>query len=213
MRARPSQDFVLAGGDPSVLSRQDAEYLAAWDQLTPEQRSEMARHGIHGPKLERHHQPNHQAKAPDLDVLYQRHGYHYEEPVEQEVSAIALAVSRLLYAITASHHPLCSLLGQILAPALFRDHKDLELELATLSCVIAKGDDKALADVARRFGVVRATVQKRGRELRQFEIIKAIQSFAHGGTQEASEAARERATIDHKKRKETQCKPSPFNLI
>lgn len=211
---RPARESIRSQGiDSSRLSPSEVEYLQAWDEMDEGTRRALAEAGVYGPKLDQRGPVDRSVKAPDIDALYQRHGLFHEEPSEHDCSALAEALAKLLFAITRRNHPLCRLLAQVLAPAFFRDHQDLECEIDCLALVLAAADDASLAECGRRYGVGRATTQKRARELRAFEIVQAIQSFANGGRPEVSQKASIRATNVHNRTKPCkQTKPSPFLL-
>lgn len=213
--------YRLQGVDTSFLEEQDREYLEAWDQLSEEQRAEMARHGIYGPKLEHHGRVDRTQKAPDIDYIYQKRGM-IQQPEDQEAelekgnrAVVASALAQMLYAITDTRHELCDLIAQLTTPAFFMDPRDCQIELATQAAVLGRTPERSLAAVAKLFSVERATIQKRGRELRAKEIIKRIQSYMHGGKLKDSLAAKENATKDHEKKRQVRNdgKPSPFAKI
>lgn len=130
------------------------------------------------------------------------------EPLSpQAAKAVREVLTRLLWALTGSNHPLARYIAASAVPTLFLSHRDCEIALDTLSAVVGRTPEDSLAAVGRKYGLVRATISKRGRLLRADPIISKIQSFAHGGSQTASDDARYRALKYHNSKKEILCKP------
>lgn len=206
-----------AGG--SRLTSQDREYLTAWENLPEELASQMISAGIDGPIKPDSALPP--ARRIDEDEEYDPLDHIAAPQISSDEfredhadpSAVAAAMGQLLFALTDSAHPLRNLLSTVAAPTLFASPRDCEIALDCLALAIAKSDEDSQAAVARKYEVERATINKRVNHLRKNATIKLLQSFAHGGRPEASNAARERATRVHATLKKPDGKPSPFSKI
>jgi hypothetical protein len=197
--------FKKTGGDTSYLSQQDREYLEAWDTLTEEQRAEMKAAGINGPMLDRQGPVNHSADDVDPFATIPAPGampgeaMDAAEPTDEGDARemAAQAVLRVLYTLTGSRHP------------------GLRLSTDCLLAIINRTEEKSQAAIARKYGLTRAAVSKRMRDMRKGSFLGGLEIFFFGGREDVSEASRARAIRVHNKRKEnTQCKqkPSPFAI-
>jgi hypothetical protein len=192
--------------DDRGLSARDREYLQAWEQLTPEQRKEMAAVGITGPlPIERgpvNRSPRDEDEHdPFAHLAASTPDRYFDDPAESTEDSRVLAgeaVLRVLYLLTGSRHP------------------GLRLATDCLLAIINRSDEKSQAAIARKYGLTRAAVSKRLRDMRAGEFLDGLEIYFFGGKQDVAAKARVRAKRVHRKRKtlaeKTPSKPGLFAL-
>lgn len=140
------------------------------------------------------HDPFATLPAPQADK-------YFDDPCEVSSDCrqeAAQAVLRVLYALTGSRHP------------------DLRLATDCLLALINRTEEKSQAAIARKYGLTRAAISKRMRDMRKGEFLGGLEIYFFGGREEDSKAARTRATRVHNNHKEQQnlCKaPSLLEQI
>jgi hypothetical protein len=166
--------------------RMDREYLAAWENMSPEQRRELEAAGIQGPLLYRDGTPqkSEDKYEPLANAADQTHG-------EAESSKVADAVLQVLYILTQSRHP------------------RLRMSAEILTAIIGRTEEKSQAAIARKFGLTRAAVNKHFQNMRKSPGLAGLEVFIFGGRPEVSEACRSRALRVHAQKKKTLCKQAP----
>jgi hypothetical protein len=119
-----------------------------------------------------------------------------EEPEEKENSKYkaAEAVLRVLQVLTGSEHP------------------SLRLSADCLLAMINRSEEKSQAEIARRYGLTRAAISKRMRDMRKGKFLGGLEIYFFGGREEVSKKARERAIRVHNQQKGKQCKTTPSLL-
>jgi hypothetical protein len=128
----------------------DAQYEAAWNNLTVSQRRQMAKHGITGPA-----QPNYRLHKPDEETYIEKVAASSDpDPGEASESGESIVDEEFLW----------SALRRLLA--LIQSQDNVRLSMDCFSLVTGmQYDGESMADIARRHGVTRAAVSKRCVEL------------------------------------------------
>lgn len=199
--------------DARDISMRDREYLAAWDNLTATERGQMAKHGIFGPlRIDRGpvnylscgegHDPfaGIAAATPDFDQMLDRPLDGSHPPVPPTDRALAAeAVTRVLYILTASRHPRLRVAADCL-----------------LAAALGRSDEKSQAEIGRKYGLTRAAISKRMRQMRSGDLLGGLEIYYFGGRKNIAYQARERAKRVHRERRilcnQLKTKPSPLRL-
>ena len=98
------------------------------------------------------------------------------------------------------------------------DSMKLRLQAACLVAINNRSEETSQAAIARKYGLTRAALSRRLRDMRQGLFLKGLRNFHFGGNPELAEKSRVRAIRVHnysKQNKElckTTIKPSPFHL-
>lgn len=102
---------------------------------------------------------------------------------EEERKDAATAVLKVLYLLTGSNHP------------------QLRLVTDCLLAMINRTEEKSQAAIARKYGLTRAAVSKRMRDMRKGNFLGNLEIYFFGGREDLSEAARARAIDYHNNKK------------
>jgi len=130
--------------------------------------------------------------GPNQDFCFFDEKVESEAPIEYHTLA-AEAVLRVLQVLTGSEHP------------------SLRLSADCLLALINRSEEKSQAEIARRYGLTRAAISKRMRDMRRGRFLQGLEIYFFGGREDVSQKARERAIRVHAKNKSpnTQCKTTP----
>ena len=129
------------------------------------------------------HDPFATIEAPSSDREFDEP----EEPTEKMYSASEMAAMSLaiLQKIAGDQDP------------------ELRIRADCILAILNRSDESSQAAIARKYGLERATVSKKMKEIRaQDNLGRKLKIFYFGGREEDSESARQRTTEAHKKRKE-----------
>lgn len=142
-------------GDYADRQRQrDAEYEAAWKNLTPAQRKQLEKGGIVGPDL-----PTYRTCRLDDSAIIEKIAGTEELPDEPDLES-------------PDAEPCVREAGELLKAFLFRiidETRNPRLEAECISLAFGYGAAKGLTQtaLAARYGVTRAAVSKRVREIKE----------------------------------------------
>lgn len=132
----------------------DREYKDAWAKLSPKQRQQLQKAGIKGPEMPKYR--THRPEMPDVEKMAQRAVLH-----ENGYPCMPEQVKEPLRAS-----------GELLKAFLFRivdEGRNPRLEAECISLAFGFGAALGLSqtEVAKRYGLTRAAVSKRVREIQQ----------------------------------------------
>lgn len=144
-----------------------------------------------------------------------------EEPEEENIIRISAsslapakeALTQHLCIVTGTNHPFNHMIVDLVAPALGLPPEQCERTIAVIAAVVGKTPEKSLAAIGRKYPgkngtLERATISKQAREIAKHPLVKAIRSYAHCGSNERSQQAREnRIKVINKQ--QILCKPTP----
>jgi len=153
-----------------------------WDAMPAEQKAACRAAGFPGPTIEsdrrpvrrngEDHDPFATIATPDLPT---RVGRKYEDA--------ETAVLRVL---------------QILCDS---EHQSLAIQAELLLAHINRSDVRSQAEIARKYGLTRAAINKRMRDIRRNRHLSGLELYFFGGRKEVSDRCRQRAIDDHRRRK------------
>ena len=127
----------------------DAQYEAAWNNLTAAQRRQMAKHGITGPA-----QPAYRLHKPDEEAYIEKVAASYDPDHSEPLAPDGALNEEVLW----------SALRRLVA--LIQSQDKIRLSMDCFSLVTGmQYDGESMADIARRHGITRAAVSKRCVEL------------------------------------------------
>jgi len=190
----------LPAEDRNHLSDTDRNYLKAWDALTYTERCRLHKNGISGPLLAKTPRPKMGQEERDpfstIEDSCPDHRY-FDEPAEEEtvLQIAAEAVLRVLYILTKSRHP------------------QLRLSTDLLLALINRSDEKSQSAIARKYGLTRAAISKRLRDMRRGEYLQGLEIYFFGGKRDVSQQARTRAIRVHKQRKQSKSTAAPSSSL
>ncbi len=209
-------------------SKRDREYELAWARLTPSQRAEMTKAGIHGPLVHHDKTSRKQDDEPPHDPLDHTptlflapQESRRDEFLQRLRDKVPMASLQVLKACAELFEEEVEKPAQKLRQAeaanivtrvllvltgAKKGAEKTEIPALTkvafyLMTIIGILDAKSQAAAAAKLGMIRQTFNKAVNEMRDSPHLNGLEIFIFGGTKEARTAAKIRATEDHKNKR------------
>lgn len=142
-------------------TQRDAQYAQAWKTLTPEQLSEMARHGIKGAELPRYHT----GKTDDADTMVAIAETHQEPSCGLEVGEGGTDTPEASNTDPEANYALGEALRLAIHDIVESSNPSLHAQCVSLAFGFGAARGQTLAQVAEEFGQTRASISKRVKQI------------------------------------------------